>query len=401
MSNQQLDICDIHELLFEPQETNCKFDFLQAWQNLDGNSEYNVTCIEPYKLLLTNNSSVNDIKSAQQQQATESSIFPQLGDITTPASVMNDSPLMDTPFLDSSINTPYTPASVFTPSLAQFQNYPTYISNPLSGLDELSDIQVASYLKKDVTWPEFDLENSPSDASSGHLFLPQSSIESSTPVPNSASGPSTALFDKVNSTDDDSLFPPLSSDNGLPSDNALITDYDNSVDLFNADDFTSNLFDDGDFVFDDCFIEPNTSNDLPIALPAAELPEFMPLPEPTNNKRKQDDSEKAKNAPTPKRRKFKSPLDSEERKFECSVCHVSFSRRYNLGTHVKTHNIGRSKDYPCTLCTKGFDRKHDLSRHIATVHNGERAFSCSLCTCTFSRKDALGRHMTQKHNDIS
>ncbi|KAI8877036.1 hypothetical protein K501DRAFT_230973 [Backusella circina FSU 941] len=381
MSNQQLDICDIHELLFDSQETNCKFDFLQAWHNLDG--------------------SINDIKSAQQQQTTESCIFPEIGDITTPASVMNDSPLMDTPFLDSSINTPYTPASVFTPSLAQFQNYPTYVSNPLSGIDELSDIQVASYLKKDVSWPEFDLENAPPDASSGNLFLPQSS---STPAPNASSDPSSVLFDNVNSADDDSLFPPLSSDSGFPSDNTLVADYDNSTDLFNSDDFTSNLFDDGDFVFDDCFvepIEPSTTDNLPIVLPTVELPTPMPLPELTTNKRKQDDSDKSKNIPKPKRRKFKTPLDSEERKFECPVCQVSFSRRYNLGTHVKTHNVARTKEYPCTLCTKGFDRKHDLSRHVATVHNGERAFSCALCTCTFSRKDALGRHMTQKHSDIS
>ncbi|KAI8988138.1 hypothetical protein BDF20DRAFT_790357, partial [Mycotypha africana] len=73
-------------------------------------------------------------------------------------------------------------------------------------------------------------------------------------------------------------------------------------------------------------------------------------------------------------------------------CGAMFSRRYNLGTHVKTHNKNRAKSFSCHLCDKTFDRKHDLSRHISTVHNGERAFACAECSSTFSRKDALARH---------
>ncbi|KAI7867138.1 hypothetical protein BDF14DRAFT_1688831, partial [Spinellus fusiger] len=73
-------------------------------------------------------------------------------------------------------------------------------------------------------------------------------------------------------------------------------------------------------------------------------------------------------------------------------CHSKFSRRYNLGTHIKTHSKDRQKDFTCFICTKGFDRKHDCDRHIATVHLGERSYACTHCTSSFSRKDALSRH---------
>ncbi|KAI9282765.1 hypothetical protein BY458DRAFT_411376, partial [Sporodiniella umbellata] len=57
-----------------------------------------------------------------------------------------------------------------------------------------------------------------------------------------------------------------------------------------------------------------------------------------------------------------------KQKHPCPVCSATFDRRYNLGTHIKTHDKNRKKAFECSLCTKTFDRKHDLSRHISTVH---------------------------------
>ncbi|KAI9312333.1 hypothetical protein BX666DRAFT_1820926, partial [Dichotomocladium elegans] len=64
----------------------------------------------------------------------------------------------------------------------------------------------------------------------------------------------------------------------------------------------------------------------------------------------------------------RSNSNSSDKKYACEVCGVRFNRRYNLGTHIKTHNKDRIKAYACNICTKGFDRRHDRERHIATVH---------------------------------
>ncbi|KAI8364776.1 uncharacterized protein BYT42DRAFT_472977, partial [Radiomyces spectabilis] len=60
--------------------------------------------------------------------------------------------------------------------------------------------------------------------------------------------------------------------------------------------------------------------------------------------------------------------DNENKRFQCPVCLNRFSRRYNLGTHIKTHDRNRMKQYACHICSKSFDRKHDCERHISTVH---------------------------------
>ncbi|OAD79684.1 C2H2-type zinc finger transcription factor, partial [Phycomyces blakesleeanus NRRL 1555(-)] len=73
-------------------------------------------------------------------------------------------------------------------------------------------------------------------------------------------------------------------------------------------------------------------------------------------------------------------------------CKARFSRRYNLTTHVKTHDKQRIKEHGCTFCDKAFDRKHDRDRHVATVHHNKRTFTCKICPTSFTRRDALSRH---------
>lgn len=91
------------------------------------------------------------------------------------------------------------------------------------------------------------------------------------------------------------------------------------------------------------------------------------------------------------------PALAKAKVFTCSTCHRQFNRRYNLGTHMKTHDKNRHRPYACPECPKRFDRKHDRKRHIQTVHRGERLYPCDQCNAEFSRKDALMRHKDQKH----
>ncbi|GAA5816297.1 hypothetical protein MFLAVUS_009823 [Mucor flavus] len=83
--------------------------------------------------------------------------------------------------------------------------------------------------------------------------------------------------------------------------------------------------------------------------------------------------------------------------FKCPFCEHSSKRKYNLTTHIKTHDKKRVKEFTCSQCQKGFDRRHDRNRHLATVHRLERAHVCNHCPAHFSRGDALNRHLIHKH----
>lgn len=83
--------------------------------------------------------------------------------------------------------------------------------------------------------------------------------------------------------------------------------------------------------------------------------------------------------------------------FKCPFCEHSSRRKYNLTTHIKTHDRNRVKEFLCSQCQKGFDRRHDRNRHLATVHRLERAHVCNHCPAHFSRGDALNRHLIHKH----
>ncbi|KAL9556811.1 hypothetical protein MBANPS3_001709 [Mucor bainieri] len=419
MTTPNFNFQELHDFLFEPSTTAVKidsssssaakqFDFEQVWTGLN----------EACELILEYNALVNAIEKSSALSASDNihqqsnSLSTFIGDLTPAAAavVAAESPMMNTPFLDHScMNTPFTPASVFTPSLAHMQNspyYSPYINNNtnqsfgnINTIDNQDDVQVASYLKNDMSWQ--DNSNATPAISTADLFAPTPNINSTDISPELLNtldtfngDPSQLLLNNMNdnvqataatSTHDepsDFLFPPL------PSDNQDVSYSYNTNPTQDLD--ASNLFDD---CFDDCFFD-----DVNV------VPEVVANQQPVvehevnaSKKRKNNDSITNKN----KRIKIASSNDQDQRKFECDICHATFNRRYNLGTHIKTHDKNRRKDFPCHLCQKFFDRKHDLTRHISTVHNGERAYACAECPSTFSRKDAMVRHRMQKHNVVA
>ncbi|KAI7903253.1 uncharacterized protein BX663DRAFT_485987 [Cokeromyces recurvatus] len=110
----------------------------------------------------------------------------------------------------------------------------------------------------------------------------------------------------------------------------------------------------------------------------------------TEKKQKKEDNSTRKRSNLVKKPK-------EVKLYYCHICNHVSKRRYNLMTHIKTHDKSRIKEFGCTICEKRFDRRHDRDRHLATVHRGERSFTCKHCTTHFSRRDALNRHLIQRH----
>ncbi|KAH7888513.1 hypothetical protein F5I97DRAFT_1853203 [Phlebopus sp. FC_14] len=84
-----------------------------------------------------------------------------------------------------------------------------------------------------------------------------------------------------------------------------------------------------------------------------------------------------------------------EAHFVCPVpgCGSTFTRRFNLRGHLRSHT--EERPYVCEYpdCKKGFARQHDCKRHQALHASRSQSNICQGCRKTFSRLDALNRHL--------
>ncbi|KAJ7178357.1 hypothetical protein C8R43DRAFT_973074 [Mycena crocata] len=84
-----------------------------------------------------------------------------------------------------------------------------------------------------------------------------------------------------------------------------------------------------------------------------------------------------------------------EAHFVCPVpgCGSTFTRRFNLRGHLRSHTEERPYICEWPNCKKGFARQHDCKRHQALHTAKSQTNICVGCKKTFSRLDALNRHL--------
>lgn len=330
------------------------------------------------------------------------------------------SPNISTPYLDSSIDTPYldnNSSSPFLDTVPDFSPYlmyaslgpvPPYVMGGLNGKnlnDNKDDVCIARYLDGYENKNIAKLTHDPIAQFNGDpsaLLIDKSKSPAINTHVNTKPSP-TLKLENITEEKSDSLFPPLSS--SQVSNNSY-----NDVSSYEDDAFERRSIDD----------ILNFEANSPLSAEEDEFEmqdeEAQQTTKSTERKTESTESKKRKRALTSsvsdnttshenkKRKSVKAAKPKkpakETKTFQCPLCdHVS-KRRYNLSTHIKTHDKSRIKEFTCSQCTKRFDRRHDRDRHLATVHSKERSYTCDHCptATTFTRRDALDRHLIQKHD---
>lgn len=351
-----------------------------------------------------------------------------------PVMIDTVSPSMGTPYLDSSIDTPFLDnnsadsppffdmtsdispylmyASFGVPSLQQYNNSGSLNSNN-------KDVCIARYLESHEQNDIAKLAHDPVKFNGDPSLLlidktktPFMSYQIPTKTETKPSP--TIKLETVTEEESDSLFPPLSSSQQSIGQESNCEKDIMSLDEILGFDATSTLsdaLDDDEDTKDEAADTTAAKRDSSPTTGVDAANQKSSMEEPVLRKRKASTevssdvtTKRKKTATTTTTTKNKSATTSKKtakpkqvKLYECHLCdHVS-KRRYNLSTHIKTHDKSRVKEFDCSQCTKSFDRRHDRDRHQATVHRGERVFNCKDCGSHFSRRDALNRHLVQRH----
>ncbi|CAO3596420.1 unnamed protein product [Absidia cylindrospora] len=349
-----------------------------------------------------------------------------------PIASNNNSPLISTPFLDSSADDALSPAC-FSPyqTLSPHLNHPNRFHHHRD--HQHADIAVGQYIDQDTTNTE--VKNEPIFTGDPmELLIDKSKAVSTSPALLASDDISTPLFGPIASTfDNDGQQQQHQGSGTLSHDHAFAMDWAcyNEGDgfLFHAlegltNTPTTSTFhcaqknDQHQYELSKTSSVPSPANDQnhsanPTAdnnknsntnnttgLIHTENKATLKGSNKSNKRRRRNSYSSDSSEPDHNKRRNSAKAthpEENEKRHACPICRRKFSRRYNLNTHIRTHNANRIKEFSCDVCGSSFDRKHDRDRHLESVHLGKKSYSCMTCNAAFCRRDALSRHTFKFH----
>lgn len=89
-------------------------------------------------------------------------------------------------------------------------------------------------------------------------------------------------------------------------------------------------------------------------------------------------------------------IHTGETPYKCDICQLTFNRNDAMLLHRKNHGEEYSTIIHCNKCEKSFHTNSSFSRH-QRLHKNEKRFSCTYCQKSYTRKDSLITHIRSKH----
>lgn len=80
----------------------------------------------------------------------------------------------------------------------------------------------------------------------------------------------------------------------------------------------------------------------------------------------------------------------------CTICGAYFDKKSLLHEHMKTHPFEETRNFICTICNHAARNSYNLKRHMQT-HSNDRSFECHICHKTFHPRYAKD-HMKSHEN---
>lgn len=96
----------------------------------------------------------------------------------------------------------------------------------------------------------------------------------------------------------------------------------------------------------------------------------------------------------PKQEADEKGYESNEKNFQCNLCHKEYKKENKLLKHLATHE---KSNVICGFCGKSFKSQHWLKKHLAKQCKNYN--KCNICKETFNSEPLLLEHM-KIHSDV-